>query len=80
MATMLTEDQLRAAAAQPNEPLRLLDPSTNRSYVLVPSDVYDRYLTDFHAAETYPALDRAFADGWNDPKMDDYDRYEELKR
>ena len=24
-------------------------------------------------------LDRAFAPGWDDPGMDDYDRYEELR-
>ena len=35
---------------------------------------------DFHPGEAYPAIDRAFAEGWGDPKMDDYDRYEELKK
>jgi hypothetical protein len=26
-------------------------------------------------ADAYPAIDRAFAAGWDDPKMDDYDRF-----
>ncbi len=34
---------------------------------------------EFHPSEAYGAIDRAFAEGWNDPKMDDYDRYEELR-
>jgi hypothetical protein len=32
---------------------------------------------DLNPRDTYPAIDRAFAPGWDDPKMDDYDHYEE---
>ena len=32
---------------------------------------------DFHISDTYRALDEAFAELWNDPRMADYDRYEE---
>jgi hypothetical protein len=35
---------------------------------------------DPHPSEAYPAIDQAFAEGWNDPKMDDYECYEELKK
>jgi len=35
---------------------------------------------DPHPRLAYPAIDQAFAEGWADPKLDDYDRYEELKR
>lgn len=35
---------------------------------------------DEDVREAYPAIDRAFADGWNDPRMDDYDRYDDLAR
>ena len=31
---------------------------------------------DFRPTLAYPAIDGAFAEGWKDPKMDDYDRYE----
>jgi hypothetical protein len=34
---------------------------------------------DFHPHDAYPAIDRAFAEGWDDPNMGDYDRYDELK-
>jgi len=32
---------------------------------------------DLTPAEAYSAIDRAFAEGWDDPKMAEYDRYEE---
>lgn len=80
MTPTLTDDQLRAVADQPGEPVRLTDPATNRSFVLLPVEVYDRLVGDVLPADAYPALDRAFAAGWDDPKMDDYDRYEEVRK
>ena len=66
------------------EPARAVDPQTKAEYVLVPADLYERMKgllgDDFHPSEAYPAMDRAFSEAWNDPKMDDYDRYEELKK
>jgi hypothetical protein len=78
---LLTQEQLNALEAGV-EP-RLLDPRTNTVYFLVRADIYERARTllgeDSHPSDAYPALDRAFSEGWDDPKMDDYDRYEELK-
>ena len=75
----LTEPQLHALDADP-EP-RVVDPRTNTAYILVRADVYERMRgllgEDFHPSEAYPAIDRAFAEAWDDPKMDDYDRYED---
>lgn len=78
----LTEQQrdaVRAAAV----PVKLLDPDTNETFVLVPAEAYEKLQRlledDFEPRQAYPATDRAFAEGWSDPKMDDYDRYEELK-
>jgi len=31
-------------------------------------------------SDAYPAIDEAFRPNWDDPKMTDYDRYEELKK
>ena len=79
----LTADQLRAVAANPDEPVRLVDPASQREYVLLRAEVYERVrqlLDDFRPQDAYPAIDRAFAEGWNDPKMDDYDRYEEQRQ
>lgn len=63
---------------------RVLDPKTRRIYVLVSEALYERMMAflgdEVHPSEAYPAVDRAFAEGWDDPQMDDYDRYEELKK
>lgn len=61
----LTEQQRLALGTE--EPPRLLDPQTQETYVLVRADVYERM--------------RAVIDGitrragWDDPKMDEYERY-----
>lgn len=77
----LTPDQRRAL--QGMEVPRVADPDTHQTYVLVREEVYERLKgllgDDFHPSEAYPAIDRAFAANWDDPKMDDYDRYEELR-
>jgi hypothetical protein len=79
----LTEAQQRALDTEP-EPRRMVDPRTETTYVLVRADVYERLKSllgeDFTPSEAYPAIDHAFAEGWDDPRMDDYDRYEELKQ
>ena len=62
---------------------RLIDPETHQTYVLVREELYKRLKgqldTTFQPRDAYPAIDRAFAEGWDDPRMDDYDRYEELR-
>jgi hypothetical protein len=83
MTPTLTEEQSQAVAAHPNEPVRVTDPATNREYVLLSADLYERVrelLEGLRPGDSYPALDRAFARGWGDPAMDDYDRYEELRK
>jgi len=76
----LTEEQSKAVAEHP-EGVRLIDPQTNRAYVLVSFEAFERVreLLADDPKDAYAAVDRAFAEGWNDPQMDDYDRYEELK-
>jgi hypothetical protein len=77
----LTEQQRQELSAA--EPVAV-DPHTKQEYILVRKEVYAQLKNgldiDFHPREAYSAIDRSFAEGWNDPKMDDYDRYEELKR
>jgi hypothetical protein len=61
----LTEEQ-RAELDQP-DPVHVLDPKTNETYVLVRADAYARM--------------RAFIDGytrragWDDPELDVYEKY-----
>jgi hypothetical protein len=34
---------------------------------------------DFHPADGYPAIDKAFSETSDEPRMDDYDRYQDSK-
>jgi len=79
----LTEQQ-RLAVHTSHAPVRLLDPETNETFVLLSAELYEQLHgllgEDLHPTLAYPAIDGAFAEGWKDPKMDDYDRYEEHRR
>lgn len=80
---VLTDEQRRVIASQPREPVRLLDPSDNTVYVLLRAEIYDAVRELFvqtAPADAYGAVDRTFAEGWSDPRMDDYDRYEDVKQ
>jgi hypothetical protein len=81
-ATLLTPEQSQALAGQSHAPLRMVDPQSNRAYVLLPAEVYEHLKAlledDYHLGDTYAAqLQSAFRAGWGDPEMDDYDRYDE---
>ena len=80
----LTKDQHDELVAIGKERANVLDPITNSEYVLVPADEFNHLSgmidTNFHISDTYQAMSEAFAELWNDPKMDDYDRYEEFKK
>ena len=84
MTTTLTTDQIKLLHADPKSPLRLVDPVSQRSYVLVSADQYDRVFRllsdEEQVTDAYAAIDRAFAEGWDEPKMNDYDHYEENRR
>ena len=84
MIPTLTFEQLRAVAEHPDEPIRLADPNTKKIYVLLSEDVFEKVKDvlekEFQPREAYAAIDRAFAPGWDDPKMDEYDRYDENKQ
>ncbi len=76
----LTEEQRLELSAP--EPVAV-NPSTNKTYVLVRQNVYDRIkglLSDSGDStddELRLMLARsAEANGWNEPAMDDYDEYE----
>jgi hypothetical protein len=80
-------EQERLAVRQANrEPVRLTDPETKQEYVLLRAEIYDRLKSllyddsDFDPAAGYPLADEVMKDDWDDPKMAEYDRYEEHKR
>jgi hypothetical protein len=78
MAT-LTKEQRQLLQESGDEVLRLVDPDTRKEYVLLPAEVYEQLraaLTDLNPRDFYPALHRALGDeGWDDPHMDEYNRY-----
>ena len=81
----LTEEQGRAIADQQGRPLRLVDPGTNRVFVLLSADEYERVRSllddDFDVRDAYPAqIAAAMRAGWDDPEMSDYDNYDEVYR
>jgi hypothetical protein len=82
MTLQLTEEQHRLLLAAGDTLPTVVDSTTGATYVLLPTDVYAkvRQLLDFSPADVYPAIDEAFREGWDDPKMAEYDHYEEHKR
>jgi hypothetical protein len=82
--TELSQDLQRALDAHPEAPPRAIDPRTNKTYVLLASEQYERLKAlldqDDDLSPTYPAqLESAMRAGWDAPEMDDYDRYDELR-
>lgn len=61
----LTEEQQREL--QESEPLKVRDPRTDETYVLVRADVYDRMRAIIDGV-----TQRA---GWDDPALDAYEKY-----
>jgi hypothetical protein len=78
MAT-LTAEQRDLVKQSSGEPVRLIDPDTKQEYVLMRAEAYDQIqsvVPDLDPRDLYPALARALSDeGWNDPQMDEYNRY-----
>ena len=80
----LTQDQHDELARNGKETAKVIDPITNTQYVLLRADDFARLRgvieDDFNVSEAYAAIDEAFAEGWNHPKMSDYDHYEDFKK
>jgi hypothetical protein len=78
----LTAEEL--ASVQAGKPLRFTDPGTRGEFVVLRADVYERVQAllagELEPREWYPAVDEAFREGWDDPKMVEYDHYEEHKK
>jgi hypothetical protein len=80
MIAKLSEEQRRALASQPGEPLTVEDPETHARYVLVDIEHYarlERILSDDVSEpdprEFYSAFFEAVRDDVDAPGMDDYD-------
>ncbi len=79
MIPELSPEQRDALAHCDSDVLKVVDPLSNATYVLMPSDVYERFRAVFESGdidirEAYPLMDAvARAAGWDDPAEDIYD-------
>ena len=86
MSLQLTEEERRELRQGNSRPVRLTDPETRQEYILLPVEVYDRLKSllyddrDFGPAVGYALTDEVMKEDWDDPKMTEYDRYEEYKQ
>ena len=68
--------ELRQAIDQAgDEPVRLEDPESLRSFVLIRAEQFDRMLallSDDPVEQMWPFLNESFGEGWNDPSLDVY--------
>jgi hypothetical protein len=81
MTVNLPEPLQEAVEAQPDAPIRYVDPRTKAEYVLIRADVYDRMgkIVGIDPGDAYPLVDETFREGWSGPKMAEYDDYESRK-
>jgi hypothetical protein len=73
----LTEQQ-RQEVGEASDPIRVIDPATRREFFLIRAELFSRLQTvlgDLDPRDAYPAIDRAFASGWDEPKMSDYEQH-----
>lgn len=64
-------------------PAKIVDPATKDEFILIRADAFAELqgsVGNIEPRDSYAAIDRAFAPGWDDPKMADYDNYEQNKR
>jgi len=79
MTTEITDQQRAAITAEGDRPVEVVDPQTNRLYVLISREQYERLKPLFEdepvsESEQRDLLRRAGRRaGWDDPEMDAYD-------
>ena len=85
MIARLNDELQQALHGQGDGPLEVLDPGTNRVYVLLAREQYDRLKPLFEETPMTPEEQRHMlreagrrAD-WDDPAMDAYDRYDDAR-
>lgn len=85
MATILSEQERQALQHSAGQPVQVVDPQTQRVYYLISGEQFERIRAllveeEFDPREMYPLIAKTAGEaGWNDPAMDDYDRYDELR-
>jgi hypothetical protein len=80
--TVELSKELREELAQHGDRLiRLVNPDTQRVYVLLDADVFERVkallsVDAFDVRDTYAAQDAALTKVWDDPELDAYAEYD----
>lgn len=85
MNAILSDELARAIDAQGDLPLRAMSPTTGKQYVVVSEELYERLKPLFEnvpisSAEQQFLLGRVgIRAGWDEPNMDAYDDYDQMK-
>jgi hypothetical protein len=85
MQVTLSDELRRAVSERGDRPIEMIDPGTQRAYILITREQYDRlkplFEDDPMTAEEQRHLLREAGRraGWDDPEMDAYDRYDEAR-
>ncbi len=83
MAAQLSDELRRELAQHGDRPVEVVDPTTQKVYLLIPREQYERLKPIFEAEPLSPLEQRELLRqagqraGWDDPEMDAYDRYDE---
>lgn len=81
----LSESQRQVVQAHHGEPIAVVDDQTRQVYYLISAEQFEQVRAllsaePFESRELYPLISKTAAEaGWADPRMDDYDRYDELR-
>ena len=73
--TAITPELRRAIEQAGDSPVDLADPATNRRYVIIRAEEYERIkaLSEGLAVdEMFPFMAESFREGWDDPSLDVY--------
>jgi hypothetical protein len=72
----LSADQVQALANGEAVPVQV----DGTSCVLLREDIFERVKAILDVETAYPLIDETFREGWDAPGMQDYDRYDELRK
>jgi hypothetical protein len=80
MAARLSEELRQELAREGDRPIEVVDPGTQKVYVLVSAEIFERLkpLLDetLDVRETYAAQEAALAKVWGDLELDEYADYD----
>ena len=83
---VLTKEQHREVSQAHGATIEVFDPETNQVFVLVPKDSFERLKGLLHDDQQlttdelrWQLARSAEENGWNEPKMDEYDDYDHYR-